>query len=150
MRRLLILLICGIGVALLLSGCTASFKSAVREEADGTFTFAYCDQVKGNTVRVAGITRDNEYVYLLKASSPSVTDVPTSIHLGSDFGERLELDDARVRARTGDDHFRFLLTSDALHRRVVYPTIVANAVVDRVIQQSGKVDRRSVSEVTTL
>ena len=87
MRRLLILLICGIGVALLLSGCTASFKSAVREEADGTFTFAYCDQVKGNTVRVAGITRDNEYVYLLKASSPSVTDVPTSIHLGSDFGD---------------------------------------------------------------
>jgi hypothetical protein len=80
-------LVCGIGVALLLLGCTASFKAAIRKEADGSFTFAYCDQVKGNTVRVVGITKDNDYVYLLKASSPSVTDVPTSIHLGSDFGD---------------------------------------------------------------
>src|SRR5687767_7974866 len=70
--------------------------------------------------------------------------------LSRNFGERLELDDARVRARPGDDHLRTLATGYLLHRFVVDAAIIADAVVNRVIQQSGEIHRRAVREMATL
>ncbi len=71
-------------------------------------------------------------------------------NLARDFGERLELDDARVSAGSGDDQFRLLLTGDLLHPRVVDASVVADAVVNGVIEQSREVDGRAVGEMSAL
>src|SRR5688572_33308864 len=66
------------------------------------------------------------------------------------FGERLEVDDPRVGARSGDYHLRLPLARDALHRGVVDSSVVAHSVVNRIVQQAGKIHRRAVGEVATL
>jgi len=82
---------------------------------------------------------------------PTRGGVATALNeLARDCGERLELDDARVCARAGNDHSRLLLARDLLHLRVVDAAVFADAVMDRVIQQARKVDRRAVGEMPTL
>ena len=67
-----------------------------------------------------------------------------------DFRERLEFDDARVSARAGNDHLGLLLARDALHGGVVDATVVADAIMNRVVQQAGEIDRRAVGEMAAL
>ena len=56
------------------------------------------------------------------------------------FGERLELDDSRVGAGSGDDQLWLLLTRDLLHPRVIDAAVITHAVVNGVIEESREVD----------
>ena len=68
--------------------------------------------------------------------------------LVGDLTEALEVDDARVRGGTGDDHPRLLFHSDSLEFIVVDVTFVVDAVRDDVEEETGEVDGRTVGQVT--
>src|SRR3954469_20669816 len=70
--------------------------------------------------------------------------------LPSNFCERLEVDDPRVGARTGDDHLWFLLTRDLLHLRVVDATVLTDAVMNCMVEEAGEIHGRSMREMTAL
>ena len=68
--------------------------------------------------------------------------------LVGDLTEALEVDDARVRGGTGDDHLRLLFDSELFERVVVDVAFVVNTVRNDVVEESGEVDGRTVGQVT--
>src|SRR5687767_6892488 len=70
--------------------------------------------------------------------------------LSCHFGERLEVDDARVGAGTRHYHLRPLAAGDLPHRVVIDPPVVADAVMNRVIQETGEIHWRPVRQVAAL
>src|SRR6185312_3775177 len=67
-----------------------------------------------------------------------------------DLGECGEIDRACIRARTSDDHLRTALARNRTKHVVIDVTGVVHTIVNRVVQQTREIDRRSVREVPTL
>ena len=71
--------------------------------------------------------------------------------LVGDRAERLEVDDARVGRRTGDDHLRLVLVCQPRHLVVVEQLgVVVEPVADEVEELGREVDGRAVREVAAL
>ena len=70
-------------------------------------------------------------------------------HRVRDLGEALEVDDARVGRRPGDDDARAALAGNRLHGvHVDSLGLLVHAVGDDVVELAGEVGRRAVREVT--
>src|SRR5215208_1640449 len=67
--------------------------------------------------------------------------------LVGDLTEPLELQDARVGARAGQDHPRVLAQRDLAQVIVVDKAVVADAVMDEVVGPPGEVELRAVRQV---
>ena len=72
-------------------------------------------------------------------------------HLACDGAHALEVDDARVRARTAHDELRAHLLGEALHLVVVDGLgLGVHAVAGEIVVAAGEVHRRAVREVAAL
>ena len=68
--------------------------------------------------------------------------------LVDDLTEAFEVDDARVRGGTGDDHLRLLFHGDSLEFVIVDVTFIIDTIRDDVEEETGEVDGRTVSQVS--
>ena len=70
--------------------------------------------------------------------------------LGGNPRECGEIDRAGIRTVAGDDHFWPVLEREGAHLGVVDQPVVAQAVVDRAVENPRKVHRRTVRQVSAL
>jgi hypothetical protein len=131
------------GVELLLDGFVGLGQDQAAARAAQGFVCGGGDHV-GERHRVRVHTCGNQ------AGDVSHVNEQVGANFVRDSAEAWEVEDLRVSAETGHDHFRLVLNSQALDFVVVDQAIVIDAVLYRVVQLARGGNAGAVGQVTTV